>query len=67
MGTRAYGFEESQGEFDYLLIPGKYYKDRLISEGVCKKEQLALVGHPKFDWLNNKTSKNNWNNVLKLD
>ena len=59
MGTRAYGFEESQGEFDYLLIPGKYYKDRLISEGVCKKEQLALVGHPKFDWLNNKTSKNN--------
>ena len=59
IGTRAYSFELSQGQFDYLLVPGKYYRDRLINEGVCKEEQLALVGHPKFDWLKNNSSKKN--------
>jgi len=59
IGTRAYSFEPSQGQFDYLLVPGKYYRDRLINEGICKKEQLALVGHPKLDWLNSNNSKNN--------
>jgi len=57
IGTRAYGFEPSQGQFDYLLLPGRYYKDRLINEGVCKKEQLVLVGHPKFDYLNDSNPK----------
>ncbi len=56
IGTRAFGFEPSRGQFDYLFIPGNYYKDRLISEGVCKEEQLALVGDPKLDLLNNKSS-----------
>ena len=54
VGTRAYSFEQSQGSFDYLLIPGQYYMDRLINEGICREEQLTIVGHPKFDWLNNK-------------
>lgn len=57
VGTRAYSFEKSQGSFDYLLIPGKYYKNRLINEGVCEEKQLSIVGHPKFDWLYNKKLK----------
>ncbi len=54
VGTRSYSFEKSQGSFDYLLIPGKYYKNRLINEGICDEKQLSIVGHPKFDWLSDK-------------
>ena len=56
-GTRAYGFESSLKEFDHILIPGQYHKDRLIKSFPVKDGQLEMVGVPKLDWMKIKKSK----------
>ena len=57
-GTRAYGFESSLMEFDHILVPGQYHKDRLTKSFPVKDGQLEMVGIPKLDWLKIKKSKN---------
>ena len=49
-GTRSYGFDPYLDEFDYILVPGVYHKDRLIKEKVCDKNKIIMIGQPKFDW-----------------
>jgi len=50
-GDREYSFEPGLKNFDYMLLPGKYYQNRLIKEKIIEIEKTAIVGWPKFDFL----------------
>jgi len=59
-GSRAYGFDHRLNDFDYILAPGPYHRDRLIDENVCDEKKIKMVGQPKFESIENKyTSKKN--------
>ncbi len=62
-GDFKYGYSPKMKMFDYLLVPGKEIKSRLIEEKICKTEKIRVVGYPKFDIVENKKiSKRNFFN-----
>lgn len=48
-GDRAIGFNAASGDFDFVLLSGRKYLDRLLARGLLKPGQYAIVGYPKFD------------------
>tara|TARA_A100001011_G_C14318493_1_gene849189 strand:+ start:1579 stop:2652 length:1074 start_codon:yes stop_codon:yes gene_type:complete len=63
-GTREYGFENKLKDFDYILAPGTYHKERLKKTLLVTDEKINIVGTPKSDWikLNRIEGKNLFNN-----
>ena len=49
-GDRKYSFDPVLKKFNFALLPGKYYQDRLIKEKIIGIEKTAVVGSPKFDF-----------------
>ncbi len=49
-GDRRYSFDPGMDRFDLLLIPGPYYRQRLVKEGVVSEAKIRIVGYPKFDY-----------------
>lgn len=50
-GTREYGFENKLKDFDYILAPGNYHKERLTKTLLLTDEKINIVGTPKSDWV----------------
>ena len=50
-GTREYGFDNNLDRFDYILAPGPYHRNRLISDKVCDENKIRMVGQPKLEWI----------------
>jgi len=50
-GTREYGFDDNLNNFDYILAPGPYHRDRLMRDKICVREKILMIGQPKFDWI----------------
>ena len=53
-GTREYGFDHKLNEFDYILAPGPYHRDRLIEDSVCDEKKIKMIGQPKFEAIDKK-------------
>jgi len=47
-GDRAGGFQGIAG-FDYCLLPGRKYEDRLLAEGRIRPGRYAVVGYAKLE------------------
>jgi hypothetical protein len=47
-GDRADAYYPQLANFDLVLAPGRKIADRLISSGLVKAENCAIVGYPKF-------------------
>mgnify|MGYP006124929987 CR=1 FL=1 len=58
-GTREYGFENKLKDFDYILTPGNYHKERLKKTLLISDEKINIVGTPKSDWIKLKKIRNN--------
>ena len=58
-GTREYGFENKLKDFDYILAPGNYHKERLKKALLLTDEKINIVGTPKSDWIKLKKIKKN--------
>jgi hypothetical protein len=50
-GDRKYSFSPTIGSFDHILVPGNYYRERLLAEKITAAENISVVGYPKFDYL----------------
>ncbi len=48
-GDRRGGFDEKIKYFDYVLLPGQKYVDRLKELGLLEEGKYAVVGWPKFE------------------
>ncbi|BCX82771.1 CDP-ribitol ribitolphosphotransferase/teichoic acid ribitol-phosphate polymerase [Methylomarinovum caldicuralii] len=48
-GDREGGFDEKSGAFDFTLLPGRKYVDRLTELGRLRPGSYAAVGWPKFE------------------
>lgn len=48
-GDRSIGFTREHGMLDFVLVPGKKIRDRLLSRGLLREGDFAVVGYPKFD------------------
>ncbi|MFQ5659444.1 MAG: hypothetical protein ACE5GZ_03400 [Gammaproteobacteria bacterium] len=48
-GDRAVGFNDESGAFDFVLLPGRKIRDRLLKAGLLRTDAYAIVGYPKFD------------------
>lgn len=48
-GDRAGSFDGRSGEFDFTLLPGQKYVDRLNGMGYLRPDAYAVVGWPKFE------------------
>ncbi len=48
-GDREGGFDEKSGAFDFTLLPGQKYIDRLKEMGQLQPGSYAAVGWPKFE------------------
>ncbi len=48
-GDRKGGFEDRSGAFDFTLLPGQKYVDRLRQLGYLTEGRYAAVGWPKFE------------------
>ncbi len=48
-GDREGGFDDRSGAFDFTLLPGQKYVDRLKELGYLKEGRYAVVGWPKFE------------------
>ncbi len=59
-GTREYGFDNKLDDFDCILVPGPYHRDRLVNDKVCDEKKIRMVGQPKLEWVEkNKKSESN--------
>ncbi len=48
-GDRKYSFDPALSEYDFLLVPGELYKQRLQDENVTDSKKIKIIGYPKFD------------------
>jgi hypothetical protein len=48
-GDREGGFDDRSMNFDFTLLPGRKYEDRLKALGFLEDGKYAIVGWPKFD------------------
>lgn len=48
-GDAAGAFDERCKAFDFVMLPGQKYADRLSSHGFLNAQQYAIVGYPKFE------------------
>jgi hypothetical protein len=48
-GDREGSFDDRSGSFDFTLLPGQKYVDRLKDLGYLAKGRYAVVGYPKFE------------------
>ena len=48
-GDREGGFDDRSGTFDFTLLPGQKYVDRLKNLGYLPDERYAVIGWPKFE------------------
>ena len=48
-GDRDGGFDDRSGAFDFTLLPGEKYVDRLSELGYLRAGAYAVVGWPKFE------------------
>ncbi len=48
-GDRALSFNADNALFDFLLLPGTKYRDRLSAAGHLNDRPYEIVGYPKFD------------------
>ncbi len=48
-GDREGGFDDRSGAFDFTLLPGQKYVDRLSELGVLRPGAYAVTGWPKFE------------------
>lgn len=51
-GDAAAAFDERCRAFDFLLLPGEKYADRLKAQGWLRQSDYAVVGYPKFEVYN---------------
>jgi len=63
-GDGAYGFKKSLSNFDLLLLSGEKVKQRLKTMGVVENTNIEIIGYPKFDLFNVRSSfsKNHFKN-----
>ena len=50
-GENAYGFQPDIDDYDFVLIYGQYFRQRLLNEKLLAADKMAVTGYPKFDWL----------------
>ncbi len=55
-GDRAIGFSEEIKHFDYVLLSGSKVRDRMLKNGLIRRDNHCLVGYPKFDTVNTSES-----------
>jgi len=60
-GDRSGGYRGVAG-FDYYLLPGKKYQDRMLSEGMVSEERCKIAGYVKFDLFRHGPRKKFFNN-----
>lgn len=48
-GDREGSFDDRSGEFDFTLLPGQKYVDRLNERGFLRPNAYMVVGWPKFE------------------
>lgn len=48
-GDRSIGFSPEIRQFDFVLLPGKKTRDRMLDAGVIRPDNHRIVGYPKFD------------------
>ena len=48
-GDREGSFDDRSGAFDFTLLPGQKYVDRLTALGYLRPDTYAVVGWPKFE------------------
>ena len=41
-GTREYGFDNKLDDFDCILVPGPYHRDRLVNDKVCNEKKITI-------------------------
>ncbi len=51
-GDRAGGYQGVKG-FDFHLLPGRKYADRMLAEGMVESDHYAVAGYVKFDCMRN--------------
>jgi hypothetical protein len=51
-GDRAGGYQGLK-VFDYHLLPGRKYEERMMTEGMVDSDHCAVVGYVKFDCIRN--------------
>ncbi len=51
-GDRAGGYQ-GVARFDYHLLPGRKYEERMLAEGMMDKSRYTVVGYVKFDCMRN--------------
>lgn len=51
-GDRAGGYQGVKG-FDYHLLPGRKYEERMLAEGMVGSDRYTVVGYVKFDCMRN--------------
>jgi CDP-glycerol glycerophosphotransferase (TagB/SpsB family) len=51
-GDRAGGYQGLK-DFDYHLLPGRKYEERMMTEGIVDSDHCAVVGYVKFDCMRN--------------
>jgi len=51
-GDRAGGYQGVRG-FDYHLLPGRKYEERMLAEGMVTPDRCKVVGYVKFDCMRN--------------
>jgi len=48
-GDRAYGFKNDIKGADFILLPGSYYEQRFMDNGIIKDTPYKVIGYAKFD------------------
>ncbi len=56
-GDRSVGFSAEVAHFDLVLVPGPKIRDRLMSLGLIREGDYAMVGYPKFDAIGSSDAK----------
>lgn len=50
-GDRERSFNPEIAKYDFVLLAGRKYEERLLAEGLVRPGHYAVVGYPKFDLL----------------
>ncbi len=48
-GDRDVAWSQNISQFDYVLLPGKKHRDRMLELGIITPENHAVIGYMKFD------------------